>query len=83
MAIRIVFSEFRDVLTTCLPNAIIAFNNGFHGRTMGAVSATAQPKYHEGLGPMLAGFTYVAFGDLAATRAAIDSEMRSSTRPSP
>ncbi len=53
---------------------IITFRGGFHGRTMGAVSATAQPKYHEGLGPMLAGFTYVPFGDLAATKAAIDNE---------
>jgi acetylornithine/succinyldiaminopimelate/putrescine aminotransferase len=41
---------------------------------MGAISATAQPKYHEGLGPMLAGFTYVPHGDLAAVEAAIDDE---------
>lgn len=53
---------------------IITFRGGFHGRTMGAVSATAQPKYHEGIGPMLAGFVYVPFGDLAATAAAVDHE---------
>src|SRR5436190_1554080 len=35
---------------------IITFTGSFHGRTMGAISATAQPKYHEGLGPLLAGF---------------------------
>jgi acetylornithine/succinyldiaminopimelate/putrescine aminotransferase len=35
---------------------IVTFRGGFHGRTMGSVTATAQPKYHEGLGPMLAGF---------------------------
>ena len=34
---------------------IITFENGFHGRTMGAVTATAQPKYHAGLGPLVAG----------------------------
>jgi acetylornithine/N-succinyldiaminopimelate aminotransferase len=53
---------------------IITFTNGFHGRTMGSVSATAQPKYHEGLGPMLAGFSYAPFGDLEATAKAIDDE---------
>jgi len=53
---------------------IITFTNGFHGRTMGSVSATAQPKYHEGLGPMLAGFTYCPFGDLEAVAKAIDDE---------
>jgi predicted acetylornithine/succinylornithine family transaminase len=53
---------------------IITFRGGFHGRTMGAVSATAQPKYHEGLGPMLAGFTYAPFGDLAAVKKLIDNE---------
>jgi acetylornithine/N-succinyldiaminopimelate aminotransferase len=53
---------------------IITFTNGFHGRTMGSVSATAQPKYHEGLGPMLAGFCYAPFGDLEATAKAIDDE---------
>jgi len=41
---------------------------------MGALSATAQPKYHEGLGPMLAGFTYVPHGDLSAVESAIDPE---------
>jgi acetylornithine/N-succinyldiaminopimelate aminotransferase len=53
---------------------IITFTGGFHGRTYGAVSATAQPKYHEGLGPMLPGFEYAPFGDLEATRKLIDHE---------
>ncbi len=53
---------------------IITFTGGFHGRTYGAVTATAQPKYHEGLGPMLPGFVYAPFGDLAATRALVDDE---------
>src|SRR6218665_2947307 len=53
---------------------IITFRGGFHGRTMGAVSATAQPKYHEGLGPMLAGFVYAPFGDLEAVTKLIDHE---------
>jgi predicted acetylornithine/succinylornithine family transaminase len=51
---------------------IISFEGGFHGRTMGSVSATAQPKYHEGLGPLMAGFVYAPFGDLDAVARLID-----------
>ena len=32
---------------------IVTMLNSFHGRTMGALSATGQPKYHQGVGPML------------------------------
>ncbi|MEZ6058716.1 MAG: aminotransferase class III-fold pyridoxal phosphate-dependent enzyme, partial [Planctomycetaceae bacterium] len=53
---------------------IITFTNGFHGRTLAAVTATAQPKYHEGLGPMVPGFVYAPFGDLAAVADLIDGE---------
>lgn len=53
---------------------IITFQGGFHGRTFGAVSATAQPKYHEGIGPMMAGFEYAPFGDLEAVKALIDDK---------
>ncbi|MEW4487223.1 aspartate aminotransferase family protein [Thalassoglobus sp. JC818] len=53
---------------------IISFQNGFHGRTYGAVTATAQPKYHQGIGPMVAGFTYAPHNDLDAVRDLIDSE---------
>ena len=53
---------------------IITFEGGFHGRTMGAVTATAQPKYHDGIEPLLAGFTYAPFGDAAAVEQLIDDE---------
>jgi acetylornithine/N-succinyldiaminopimelate aminotransferase len=53
---------------------IITFTGGFHGRTMGSVTATAQPKYHEGLGPMLAGFQYAPHGDLDAVERLIDDQ---------
>lgn len=53
---------------------IVTFTNSFHGRTMGAVTATAQPKYHEGLGPMLPGFLYAPFGDLEAVKKIVDDE---------
>ncbi len=53
---------------------IITFEGGFHGRTLGSTSATAQPKYHEGLGPLMAGFVYAPFGDLEAVARLIDDE---------
>lgn len=53
---------------------IITMLNSFHGRTLGALSATGQPKYHKGVEPMLAGFSYAPFGDLGAVRKLIDAE---------
>ena len=53
---------------------IITFEQGFHGRTLGSTTATAQPKYHEGLGPLMAGFLYAPFGDLDAVAELIDDE---------
>ncbi len=53
---------------------IITFEGGFHGRTLGATAATAQPKYHQGLGPLMAGFVYAPFGDLAAVRERVDDQ---------
>ncbi|HQU43842.1 MAG TPA: aminotransferase class III-fold pyridoxal phosphate-dependent enzyme, partial [Pirellulales bacterium] len=53
---------------------IITFTGGFHGRTLGSTAATAQPKYHEGLGPLMAGFVYAPYGDLEAVRKLVDAE---------
>jgi predicted acetylornithine/succinylornithine family transaminase len=53
---------------------IITCENGFHGRTFGALTATAQPKHHEGFEPLLAGFTYVPYNDVDAVARAIDDE---------
>ena len=53
---------------------IITFEGGFHGRTLGSTAATAQPKYHEGLGPLMAGFVYAPYGDLEAVAELIDDE---------
>ena len=52
----------------------ITFERGFHGRTLGTLTATAQPKYQEGLGPLMAGFRYAAMGDLDAVQGLVDSE---------
>ncbi|MHC4399100.1 MAG: aspartate aminotransferase family protein [Planctomycetota bacterium] len=53
---------------------IITFEGGFHGRTLGSTAATAQPKYHEDLGPLMAGFAYAPYGDLEAVAELIDDE---------
>ena len=53
---------------------IISFKGGFHGRTLGATAATAQVKYHEGIGPLMAGFRYAPFGDLESTARLVDDE---------
>ena len=53
---------------------IITFEGGFHGRTLGSTAATAQPKMHEGLGPLMAGFVYAPFGDAQAVAQLGDDE---------
>lgn len=50
---------------------IIAFENSFHGRTMGALSITGQPKYREPFEPLLAGVRIIAPCDDAALEAAV------------
>jgi acetylornithine aminotransferase/acetylornithine/N-succinyldiaminopimelate aminotransferase len=52
---------------------IITMRGGFHGRTLGALSATAQEKYQLGFGPMLPGFKYVPYNNLSAVEHAIDN----------
>ena len=50
---------------------IITMERSFHGRTMGALSATGQTKYQEGFEPVLPGFVRVPFNDLAAVARAV------------
>ncbi len=50
---------------------IIAALGSFHGRTMGALAATGQPKVQKDFAPMLPGFRHVRFNDLAAAKKAI------------
>ena len=47
---------------------IITARNSFHGRTLGALSATGQPKYRDPFEPLVPGFKYVPFGDIEALR---------------
>jgi len=51
---------------------IIAMENSFHGRTLGALSATGQSKFWQGFDPLLPGFVFVPFNDLEALAAAVD-----------
>ncbi len=53
-------------------HTLITFNNAFHGRTMGTISATNQAKMRDGFEPLLPGFGYAAFNDLDAALALID-----------
>ncbi len=43
---------------------IIVFENSFHGRTLGALAATAQHKFHEGFGPLPTGFPVAKFNQI-------------------
>lgn len=51
---------------------ILAAENGFHGRTMGALAMTGQPAKREPFNPMPAGVEYFPYGDIAALRALVE-----------
>jgi len=48
---------------------ILTAQASFHGRTLAAVSATGQPKYHHGFEPMVEGFRFFPYNDIAAFEA--------------
>src|SRR2546428_4566287 len=51
---------------------IVSVDNSFHGRTLGALSITGQPKYRKDFEPLLAGVTFIPQGDIAALEGAIN-----------
>ncbi|MBC7227993.1 MAG: aspartate aminotransferase family protein [Thermoflexales bacterium] len=53
---------------------IVAARNGFHGRTMGALSATWRPEYRRPFEPLVPGFTHVPYNSPDALEAAVGSE---------
>jgi acetylornithine/N-succinyldiaminopimelate aminotransferase len=53
----------------------ITAEGSFHGRTFATVTATAQPKYHEGFLPLLPGFVYVPFNNIEALEKAFTDEV--------
>ncbi|MFP4687426.1 MAG: aspartate aminotransferase family protein, partial [bacterium] len=53
---------------------ILSFENSFHGRTLGALSATGQEKYRRGFEPLPGGFEYVPYNDIKALEEKIGSD---------
>lgn len=53
-------------------HTLITFDTAFHGRTLGAISATNQAKMRDGFEPLLPGFAYATFNDLEGALALID-----------
>ena len=50
---------------------ILVADNSFHGRTLGTLAATGNPRYRIGFEPLPAGFRFVPFDDLDAMKAAV------------
>lgn len=50
----------------------IATRNSFHGRTMGSLSLTGQPKYHTGMEPLIEGVRFIDYNDLSALEDTVD-----------
>jgi acetylornithine/N-succinyldiaminopimelate aminotransferase len=53
-------------------HTIISLTNSFHGRTLGSLAATGQPKYQDPFAPLPAGFIQVPINDADALRAVVD-----------
>ena len=66
-------AAFKIARRTGRPN-IIAAENAFHGRTMGALALTGQQPKRTPFEPMTPGVTHVPYGDLAALDAAVDAD---------
>ncbi|HEX9973479.1 MAG TPA: acetylornithine/succinylornithine family transaminase [bacterium] len=52
----------------------ICANRGFHGRTLGALSATFQPKYKEDFEPLVPGFKFVPFNNFRKLASEVDDQ---------
>lgn len=53
---------------------VLAFNNSFHGRTMGALAATGTKKYRDSYAPMPDGFYFSEFNDIEAMESILDKD---------
>ncbi len=53
---------------------IITMENSFHGRTLGAITATGQTKYQKGLDPLLPGIKYAKYNDLESVNALVNEK---------
>lgn len=66
-------ARLRDELGTDKPNRIIALTHGFHGRTMGALSATWKPAIRVPFEPLVPNIEFVDANDIDAMKAAFDA----------
>ncbi|MBW4553179.1 MAG: acetylornithine transaminase [Aphanocapsa sp. GSE-SYN-MK-11-07L] len=69
-AIKLARKYAHTVLNIANP-VIITANASFHGRTLATITATGQPKYQQNFSPLVPGFAYVPYNDIAALEAAI------------
>lgn len=53
---------------------VLTFQQSFHGRTLGSMAATGQAKIQQGFDPMLPGFRYLPYNDIAALEYAVSDE---------
>lgn len=51
---------------------IISMKHSFHGRSLGALAVTGQPKYQEAFGPMIEGIVYGEFNNLDSVKALVN-----------
>ena len=54
---------------------ILSMKESFHGRTLASITATGQPKYHDGFAPLASGFEYLPFNDVRALEARMDDDV--------
>jgi acetylornithine/N-succinyldiaminopimelate aminotransferase len=54
---------------------LVATTGGFHGRTLGALTATGQPGKQKPFEPLVPGFVHVDYDNVAALRAAVDDSV--------
>lgn len=69
-AIKLARKYAHTVLDIANP-IILTANASFHGRTLATITATGQPKYQKHFDPLVPGFHYVPYNDIAAVEAAV------------
>jgi acetylornithine/N-succinyldiaminopimelate aminotransferase len=74
-AIKLVRKHAADQGRSPEERVILSFSGSFHGRTLATVTATAQPKYHQGYEPLPGGFRYSAFNDIAALESVLTDDV--------
>ncbi|MGM0442587.1 MAG: aspartate aminotransferase family protein [Fibrobacterota bacterium] len=66
------FARKRAVADSSSKTAVLSFYNCFHGRTYGAMTATAQKMFHRGFHPIPGGFHYAPLNDIEGTKQVLE-----------